>query len=435
LKKRLDGLNWESLRAGAASWLRERIDWGPLAGVLAKKTVPIHRFSWIYLLGGAALFLFVLQVATGCLLMLYYQPSEAVAHESVRQIMTQVPYGWLVRSVHAWGASFFIATAGLHFLSVLFTKSYRKPRELTWVCGLLMFFLALGFGFSGYLLPWNELSYYATLVGTKVPEAVPVCGDFLVRFLRGGDEVSGATLTRFFAAHVAMLPLAFNALLLAHLALVQFQGMSLPLGMPPQKVRDHRRFFSEFLLVEFCVWLVLLGAIVTLAVLRPAELGEKADLLKPAPEGIKPEWFFLFMFKTLKLVPETLGVALFTLGALFFLAVPFLDRNAMRGRKSPRFTAAFLLVLLYVATLETLAWLDPGVKRPAEVLIAETYNFSHSVVTLLLFWGVIGFLVFYLRQLSRENTCVRKLYPPGVDPLAREEAAGDVSMHVKAGCP
>jgi cytochrome b6 len=406
---RLKDLNRESLLASAGSWFRERIDLQPLLGFLAKKTVPAHRFSWIYLFGGAALFLFALQAATGCLLMLYYQPTDGTANESVRQIMTQVPYGWLIRSIHSWGASLLIGTIGIHFLTVLFSKAYRKPREMTWLAGMCMLFLALTFGFSGYLLPWNERAYYATLVGTKVPDAVPILGHFLVHLLRGGEEVTGATLTRFFALHVAFLPLAFAAMLLAHLTLIQFQGTGLPLGMPPEKIRDRRPFFSEFILIDCCVWLLLLGTIVTLATFRPAEIGEKADLLKPAPEGIKPEWFFLFLFKTLKMVPETVGVAMFVLAALFFLAVPFLDRKAMRERSSPGFTAVFAIVLLYMLTVEILAWLSPGVQHAPEALVAHTYNVAGAAVSLTFLWAVIGFLLFYLRRLLLENSRVRKL--------------------------
>jgi cytochrome b6 len=406
LKKRL-----EDLASGASDWLRQRIDWGPLAAILAKKTVPVHRRTWIYALGGAAMFLFALQVATGCLLMLYYQPSDTTAYESVREIMTRVPYGWLIRSLHVWGANFFIATAAVHFVTVLFTRAYRKPRELTWLSGLLMWFIALTFGFSGYLLPWNELAYYATRVGTEIPDALPGVGGFIVHFMRGGEQVTGATLTRFFAVHVAILPLGFAALLAVHLFLIQFQGMSLPLGMTARDVRDHRPFFSEFLLVDFCVWLLVLGAIATLAVFLPAEMGQKADVLKPAPVGIKPEWYFLFPFKTLKMVPEAVGVAMFAAGALFFLALPLLDRKASREQKSPGFTVTFVVLFLYAATFETLAWLDPGIAPSPEALSPEPYAWGPGAVSLVLFWAVIGFLLFYLRRLLSENARIRSLYP------------------------
>ncbi|MFH1264099.1 MAG: cytochrome bc complex cytochrome b subunit, partial [Planctomycetota bacterium] len=339
MKKRLKNLTPELLRAKAVSWFRERIDPGPVIALAAKKTVPIHRHGWIYLLGGAALFLFGLQVATGALLMLYYQPTEAAAHESVQRIMTEVPYGWLVRSVHVWGANLFISVLCLHFLTTLFSGAYRRPRELTWCSGILMLFVALGFGFSGYLLPWNELSYSATRVGTEIPGTAPFVGEFVVQLLRGGEQVTGDTITRFFAAHVMLAPMAFGLLLGVHLVLIQAQGMSLPLGMTEKEVKDDQPFFAEFALTDSCLWLVLFGVIVTLAVLLPGEVGAKADPLKPAPAGIKPEWYFLFMFKTLKLVPETVGVAFFALVTLFLFLLPFLDRKAARGQRSRGFTA------------------------------------------------------------------------------------------------
>ena len=153
----------------------------------------------------------------------------------------------------------FIAVAGLHFLSVLFTRAYRRPRELTWVSGMAMLLLALGFGFSGYLLPWNELAYYATLVGTKIPAVLPGIGDLVVHLLRGGEQVTGDTITRFFAAHVMILPVCFGLILLGHLILIQVQGMSLPLGLARHQVKDQRPFFSEFLLVDACVVVIAAG--------------------------------------------------------------------------------------------------------------------------------------------------------------------------------
>src|SRR6187399_3094628 len=148
------------------------------------------------------LFLFGVQVFTGILLLLYYRPSAAEAYESVQFIVTQVPFGWLIRNIHSWSANLLILAAFAHFFSVFFLKSYRKPREMTWVSGILLLFLMLAFGFSGYLLPWNELSFFATKVGTGIAGAVPLVGDSLMRFLRGGDDVTGATLSRFYALHI-----------------------------------------------------------------------------------------------------------------------------------------------------------------------------------------------------------------------------------------
>src|SRR5206468_8293534 len=169
------------------------------------------------------------QIFTGILLLLYYRPSAAEAYESVQFIVTKVQFGWLIRNIHSWSANLLIAVAFAHFFSVFFLKSYRKPRELTWVSGMLLLFLMLGFGFSGYLLPWNELSFFATKVGTGIAGAVPLAGPFLLRLLRGGDDVSGATLSRFFGMHVAVLPAVTTALVLLHLLFVQRQGMSVPI--------------------------------------------------------------------------------------------------------------------------------------------------------------------------------------------------------------
>ncbi len=275
---------------------------------------------------------------------------------------------------------------------------------------MAMFALALAFGFSGYLLPWNELSYYATLVGTEIPAVVPGIGELAVHFLRGGPQVSGDTITRFFAGHVMILPACFGLLLLLHLLLVQVQGMSLPLGLAQSQVKDHRPFFSEFLLIDVCVWLVLLGLIVTLALLLPAEMGIKADPLRPAPEGIQPEWYFLFMFQTLKRMPEALGVALLALGAGLLLLAPFVDRGAAREKRDGRITALFCAMLAYAAIFELCAWLAPGPQHQREPLTAETYDLSGGSLGLLLFWGVIVFLVVYLVGLLGANTRIRRLY-------------------------
>jgi len=188
------------------AWLDERFGWEDLLAPLRHKTVPVHKLSYWYFLGGITLFLFVIQVLTGILLLLYYRASANEAFESVQYIMTQVQFGWLVRSIHSWSANLMIFTAFAHMFSVLFLRAYTKPRELTWLTGMVLLFLALGFGFSGYLLPWNTLAFFATKVGTEITGQVPLIGKPLLIFLRGGEEVTGATLTRFSGSTLPCFP-------------------------------------------------------------------------------------------------------------------------------------------------------------------------------------------------------------------------------------
>jgi quinol-cytochrome oxidoreductase complex cytochrome b subunit len=158
------------------------------------------------------------------------------------------------------------------------------------------------------------------------------------------------------------------------------------------------------------LWLVLAATVATLGVVFPTEMGIKADPLRPAPEGIRPEWYFLFLFKTLKLIPETLGVALFTLAALFLLLLPFLDRSALHGYRSPGFTLLFVLSLFYATLFEIMAWIEPKRCLPPQEWKSETYSLPNNLVFLVLLWTLVGFLLFYLRQLVRENVRIRQLY-------------------------
>lgn len=322
-------------------WLDDRVGWSALREFLSHKTVPMHRFSVFYYLGGMTLFFFLVQVCTGILLMLYYRPSADEAFESIEFLVTSVPFGWLMRSIHAWSANLMVFFAVLHLVSVYFLKAYRAPRELTWASGVILLFLILGFGFSGYLLPWNQLSFFATKVGTDIPSAVPVVGEWMLRFLRGGDRVSSATLSRFYGWHVAILPAITTTLLVFHLLLVQVKGMSVPPNVEEEaRRRPPMKFFPHFALRDLSGWIFALGVLAALAATLPWELGEKADPFAPAYENIRPEWYYMFMFQTLKLVPggeifgieyEAIPVVLFGLGGLLLLLVPFLDRGGSRG--------------------------------------------------------------------------------------------------------
>jgi len=322
------------------SWLDDRLGISAVREFMSHKTVPMHRFNVFYYLGGMTLFFFLIQVCTGVLLMLYYRPSADEAFESIEFLVTTVPFGWLVRSIHAWSANLMVFFAALHLISVYFLRSYRAPRELTWVSGVFLLFLILGFGFSGYLLPWNQLSFFATKVGTDIAGVVPGVGEWMLRFLRGGDRVTSATLSRFYGWHVAILPAITTTILLFHLALVQIKGMSVPSKAEDEaKTRTPMKFFPHFALRDLSGWIFALGVLAALAAMLPWELGEKADPFAPAYANIRPEWYYVFMFQTLKLVPggemmgieyEAIPIMLFGLAGLLLMLVPFLDRG--RGR-------------------------------------------------------------------------------------------------------
>jgi cytochrome b6 len=355
-------MSWERTRS--YRWLNERLPLAQVKETASHKEVPMHRYSALYFFGGMTLFFFIVQVVTGILLMLYYRPSPDNAFESVEFIMTTVPFGWLIRSIHSWSANLMIYFAFVHLASVYFLKAYRRPREMTWLSGALLLFLAFGFGFSGYLLPWNELSFFATKVGTDIAGVIPGIGEPIMRFLRGGDRVTGGTLSRFYGWHVAILPAVTTVLLTAHLFFVQVQGMSVPPGREAEaQGRRPMKFFPHFLLRELFGWTLALAMLAAFAALFPWSLGQKADLFAPAPPGIRPEWYFMFMFETLKLVPggeflgieyEVIPILLFALAGVVLLLVPFLDRNASRSGRSPAFTALGWITIAYMVGLT--AW-------------------------------------------------------------------------------
>jgi cytochrome b6 len=357
---------------GLMKWIEERYQIAPLLEFLRHKEVPVgaHPILWYYL-GGTTLFFFTVQILSGLLLLMYYQPGEATSYESIRYLTTKVPFGWLVRSVHCWSAHLMIISLVVHMLSTMLLKAYRPPRELTWVTGFVLFAVALGFGFSGYLLPWNELAFFATAVGTDSVKSVPLVGDWLLNVLRGGPDVTINTLYRFFALHICVLPIAAFGIIGVHLLFVQRQGMALPVG--ESEAPRGMKFFPNFALRDLLMWLLCLIALLALAQFFPYgagipglewELGQKADPLAPAFPGIKPEWYFLWVYQLLKeFPPHLLGfegpqlclVVVNVLLAIWVL-VPWLDRAARAEGPSPGFSDLGVGAILFLVFLTLKAW-------------------------------------------------------------------------------
>ncbi len=407
------------MKSGLGGWLDRRYQITPLMDFLRHKEVPMghHSMAWYYL-GGTTLFFFIVQVITGALLLMYYQPGESTAYESIRFVTTKVPFGWVMRSLHSWSAHLMIVSLVFHMFSTMMLKAYRPPRELTWVTGYLLFALTLGFGFSGYLLPWNKLSYFATAVGTSLVKSVPLIGGWLLQVLRGGQDVTINTLHRFFAIHVVLLPLAFVGWIALHLLCVQRQGMALPVGAT--KAARGMKFFPGFALRDVMLWLACLMILLILAVFLPYgpgipgldwELGQKADPFAPAYPGIKPEWYFLWEYQLLKEFPPTLlglegpQVCLLVVTLLLgvWALIPWLDRQAAHDKPSPAFSDFGWAAILFLTFLTLKAW-DIGAKGPpdaatgaqASAWTCAWWTLGVGVVAGIVRWVVRGHRWFFL---------------------------------------
>ena len=353
------GMNAKSIY----QWADERLGLSELIAFASHKRVPVHKHALWYYWGGVTLFLFIVQCLTGVLLMVYYRPGPD-AYESVRQISSTMHFGWLIRSIHSWSANLMIFSAMVHMFSVFFMKAYRRPRELGWLSGLALLGLATVFGFSGYLLPMDELSYFATKVGLEIPSSLPLVGEALASMLRGGPEVGEFTVQRFFALHVVVLPAIFVPLLGFHLWLVQKHGNAAPpsYNALPETEKKSEPFFPNFFRKDLAMWILTLNVLALLAAIFPWTLGAQADPLKSAPAGIHPEWYFMSPFELLKMLGvgfsgplaaygEFAGMFLFTLAIVLWLLVPFYDNSTESGRHG-RIAHAFGLLII-VALLAT----------------------------------------------------------------------------------
>ena len=210
--------------ATLGNWLEERIGWRSVWATIFLRKIP--HVNWLYTLGSATLFVAMIQGITGILLTIYYVPTPDHAYDSVVYITTQLPAGWFIRGLHHWGASAMIVLTAAHLLRVFFYGAYKYPRETTWITGVLLLLVVVGFGFTGYLLPWDQKAYWATTVGTQIAGLVPFVGDWILRIARGGPELSAVTLARFFGTHVWVLPAALASLIGVHLYLVIRNGIS-----------------------------------------------------------------------------------------------------------------------------------------------------------------------------------------------------------------
>lgn len=306
--------------------MQERIPiHGDVLRELTNEPVPNHLKRWWFCLGGTPLYLFVVQIVTGLLLAIYYQPAPSTAYESVRYITEKAAYGWYFRSLHKWAATLMIASIVLHQMRVYFTGGYRRPRELNWMIGMCLLLCTLVIGFTGYSLVYEQLSYWGATVGSNIAESVPGVGVPLKRMMLGGDSYNERTLSRFYILHAAILPATMIVLLFLHIVLIRLHGITeFHFADEAADKPKYFRFFPDHAYTELIIGLFLMILLSALATVLPATMGPRADPLT-TPEVIKPEWFFYVTFRWLKLFAGTTAVV--SMGFIVFTMFiwPFID--------------------------------------------------------------------------------------------------------------
>lgn len=341
-------------------WIDERTGLGGPVRHFLSYPVPkyVHR-NLLYTLGGLTLIAFLLQLFTGILLTFYYDPSIEGAYNSVDYITYNLPVGWLIRGVHHYGASAMVVLVVLHMLRTYFYSAYKRPREINWLTGVLLLFLVLAFGFTGYLLPWDQKGYWATKVGTEIAGSVPLIGPALMRLMRGGAELGQVTLTRFYATHIMLLPATVIVLIVAHIFQLRYHGMAPPLTEKAKaQAKKFVPFYPHWVITDAVAGLGLSALLIALSVLKRAPLEFPAD---PTSSNFvpRPEWYFLFYYELLKYFPgvlepiATIAIPLFIFGSMILL--PFIDTSPEnRPWKKPITTTAaifYIVVIIFFTIL------------------------------------------------------------------------------------
>jgi ubiquinol-cytochrome c reductase cytochrome b subunit len=335
-------------------WIDDRIDIAGIKRGLLDRKMP-GGLTWWHTLGSATLTVFLVQVVTGIVLAMYYSPSPDHAYDSIRYLEKAVISGATLRGIHHWGASAMVILVLAHMIRVFSMGAYKYPREINWVLGVFLLFIVLGFSFTGYLLPWDQKAYWATQVGTNIAGTTPVVGPMLVKLLRGGGQLGAATLERFFALHVLLLPMMLVVVVMLHLALVIRQGIAPRTAVletdAPSRTTDAAYpeyyetryakskgagvpFWPNIIYKDVLVGVVVVAILVILARVTGAGLESPADpsdtLYVP-----RPEWYFLPLFQLLKLVPgsweSAVAVGLPSAIVLVLLLLPFFDRRSIRS--------------------------------------------------------------------------------------------------------
>ena len=371
-------------------WFNDRLPLLSLASHLTDYPTPKNLNYW-WTFGGILTFCLITQIVTGLTLAMHYIAHADMAFESVEHIMRDVNYGWLIRYIHANGASMFFIVVYCHIFRGLYYGSYMQPRQLLWCSGVLIFILMMGTAFMGYVLPWGQMSFWGATVITSLVTAVPIVGQSIVDWLWGGFTVNNATLNRFFSLHF-LLPFVIAGLTLLHLALLHKDGSNNPLGVDSgvDKVPFYPYFFVKDLFAFFCFLLVF----ATFVFYFPNALGHPDNYI-PAdpmqtPAHIVPEWYFLPFYAILRSIPDKLGGVVAMGGALIILfLIPFTNTSEVR---STTFRPIFkIFYWLIVADFLILGWVGQKPVKDVYVIVGQVATVFYFLFFIVLI-PVIGII-------------------------------------------
>ena len=383
------------------AFLSHRLGWQPYLKPFLEKPLP-DRLGWTVTLGSLCALLFAVQAVSGLILAFYYNPSPDHAYISINYIMDTVSLGDVLRGIHHWGASALITLVFVHLAANFFSGAFKKPRELTWMIGVCLLLLTLGFGFTGYLLPWDQKAYWATVVSTNIAKDIPLVGSFIARLMLGGETVSGLTLTRFYAIHTVLLPALLLLFVAGHIYLVRLHDIASPAETEPKSSAEEKtyRFFPEHLFRCSVAFSVIFGIILVLAFFAQVPLEKAAGTVDPSYLP-RPEWYFMWLFQLLTFFPgkfEIVGSLLIpAAGVILLFCLPFLSRTDLRAAfQRPVATAVGVTCLVGIVYLTLMGFegarsygqrvvvpdrqLSPSEQRGLSIYVDRQCAYCHNIL-------------------------------------------------------
>ncbi|MDH5455611.1 MAG: cytochrome bc complex cytochrome b subunit [Gammaproteobacteria bacterium] len=385
-------------QGGLMKWIDDRFPFTKTMEHHVTKYYASKNFNWWFVFGVLAMVVLVIQLVTGIFLTMNYKPAAAEAFASVEYIMRDVEWGWLIRYMHSTGASFFFIVVYLHMFRAMLYGSYKKPRELIWLIGMMIFFVLMAEGFAGYLLPWGQMSYWGAQVIISLFGAIPGVGDALVEIIRGDYSISDITLNRFFALHVIVLPLALIGLIFVHIVALHEVGSNNPDGIDIKKYKDENGkpldgvafhpYHTSKDLVGIIVFLMIFSAVVFFAPDMGGMFLEHANFepanMTATPEHIAPVWYYTPYYAILRAVPDKLwGFILFALAVVLPVFLPWLDRCRVRSIRYRGWMYKTALSV-FVVTFIMLGWLGLQAATPTYVLLARVFSVFYFAFFLLM---------------------------------------------------